>query len=777
MTTSLLNGDYDLTTDNLDIRELGKLLKPFFRFLENRQKLETLPSPQSLEDILLLYQQQDYLSDIDGSFELIKSELNEISPDFNFAKAQKQIQRAQVLEHQDYIAIYHILKASTSLIRDLQPPGLPVFDFQKINKEFKNYFREVELLFDFQSRTLVTYKHPTLKELDNKIGQLEKEIRARLGQISTQWAGSDLLQQSNYDIFDEKFVLPVRSDRYTNNLGRIIHRSKGGGTLYVEPTALRELSNTLEETKATLEREIFKLLKSLGDALNTNIEYITPIFTYILAIDGIRGRSKASFDLNLAKPNFNDEKKFDYSQLFHPLISDPIKNDLRLKPGQGMLISGPNTGGKTVLLKSICLSLILPHHGFFVPAKEADIYFTDQIHFMSHDNQSLSDGLSSFSSEAVAYISSMQGLTNDSIVFIDEIFNTTSSYEASLLATALIKFINNRGALTFISSHHESLKESVYNEKLLESAHMGFKKGTSLPTYNLHQGSPGRSFAREVFLRIEKEINGNPLISEWLTHESGDRADLDSAVQSLDEIKEDARIQLEKNKEFELQLIREKQQITNLLELERKKLQERFDKKWAKLKKETLDLTEKVKRGEVKNIIKVTDSLNHLAKKSKPQEAEVKITTLPGVPNIESQVLIKALGVTGVVKKIKGKKAFVEAGKLKTWVPFDELNLTLNQNSPKKERVRVNVIKESRNRSMKLDARGMRRDEFLKSAEEHILDVINGDIPFVDIIHGHGDGILKSSLKGILKRYSADIDYGHVEGNMGTTRVELKKPN
>jgi DNA mismatch repair protein MutS2 len=109
-------------------------------------------------------------------------------------------------------------------------------------------------------------------------------------------------------------------------------------------------------------------------------------------------------------------------------------------------------------------------------------------------------------------------------------------------------------------------------------------------------------------------------------------------------------------------------------------------------------------------------------------------------------------------------------------VPFDELNLTLNQNTPKKERVRVNVIKESRNRSMKLDARGMRRDEFLKSAEEHILDVINGDIPFVDIIHGHGDGILKSSLKGILKRYSADIDYGHVEGNMGTTRVELKKP-
>lgn len=773
MSSSLFFGNYDYQTDNLDIIPLGKIFKNFFRFKENRVLFESLPSVKSQDEIEKLYDQQDWLDQNVDMVDVIKKGLQPISPDFLFQNSLIKITKAQTLEYSDYINTYHALGAGVFFSKKLNAPYISFNEGQKVQKFFKYFLKECELLFDFKSNSLITYKHPRLREIDKKISDLQKDIRSKLGQISTRWSGDELLQQNNYDVFDDKFVLPVRSDRFNSGLGRIIHRSKGGGVLYVEPYPLKELSNKLEECKAELEREIFKLLRSLSEELLKNCSEVKSIFHNLLAIDHLLGRYTCANAIELNKPQFNNDKTFDLTSLFHPLIEEPVKNDLLIK-NKGMLISGPNTGGKTVLLKSLCLSLILPHYGLFVPAKAPNIFLTDEIHFMSHDNQSLEDGLSSFSSEAMMYLKSMDNLSPKAVVFIDEIFNTTSSYEASLLACALIRFINNAGATTFISSHHESLKEKVFQEKLLESAHMGFKKGSSQPTYVLHQGSPGRSFAREVFIRIEQQLRGDQLISSWLTENKISEHDIDQAIQSVDEIKDQVRQQMEKNKLVEEELKREKRKLESLLTMERQKLQDEFDERWKHLKKQTLDLTEKIKRGEVKNIIKVTDSLNKISQGPSPKNVP-KTNPLKGLPQAGDRVTLARLGVKGTVLKTKGEKAYVESGKMKSWVHFKELlKVDDGFQKEKKERVRVNVLKENTKRSMKLDARGMRREEFLQEAEFHILDVINGDLPFVDIIHGHGDGILKKSLNNLLKKHQEDIKADHIEGNMGTTRVELK---
>ncbi len=772
----MLYNNYDYQTDNLDIIAIGKIFKKHFRFIENRELLEKLPKPKDISEIYELFNQQEWLTKNQEYIDIIKKALSYTNPDFRFNKTLTKTSKAQILNYDDYINIKNSVESFCFLLKKGKVPFLEGNDFQKIQSSFKYFNRHCELLFDFKSNALITYKHPDLKEIDKKITELHKEIRSQLGQISSRWASNELLQQNNYDIYDEKFVLPVRSDRFSSSLGRIIHRSKGGGTLYVEPFQLKELSNQIEETKAKLEREIYKILKTMSDELYSQQKNLKLIFNSLVSIDHLFGRYQCALTYKLSRPEFNNNKTFKIFGLFHPLIENPITNDLNIRQ-KGMLISGPNTGGKTVLLKSLCLCLILPHHGIYIPASNADIHFSQEIYFMSHDNQSLKDGLSSFSSEAMMYIQSMGEVSSEAVIFIDEIFNTTSSYEASLLGCALIRFINNIGATTFISSHHETLKEKVFHDSLLESGHMGFKKGSSEPTYVLHQGSPGRSFAREVFIRIEKQLRDDSLISQWLQDEKGYQIDLDKVIETADDIKERAKNQLEKNLALEKELLTQRKNIENLLQIERDKMIQDFESRWKKIKQETLDLTEKIKRGEVKNIVKVTDSLNQMVKKSShPDEKSKDITPFDSVPTEGDTVTILKLGIQGKVLQTKGKKAYVESGKIKSWVPFWDLGKGHHRKQPdqKSERVKINVLKDISNRNMKLDARGMRREVFIKEAEDHILDVINGDIPFVDIIHGHGDGVLKKALQSILKRHRDDVQADHLEGNMGTTRIELK---
>lgn len=773
MVPAILSGSYLKEQDNIDLLELLEKFNPSFKFHENHHFLKSNLLPQPLKSILDIYEQQDYLATVAEWQESLNKALRHIEADFPFSKVLKKIEKSQVPENKEIIQTFLLIQSIFQIYKDVKLPFSHTFDTNLLNKLFKQFFKESELLFDFKSQALVTYKHPRLKEIDKKINETTKELRVKLSKISSAWAKEEILQQNDYDVFDDKYILPVRSDRYHGQLGRIIYRSNTGNTLFVEPFSLRELSNKVEEYRAELERETYKFLQFLTNELAKNYNQINTIFSYILEVDLCAGRLKCAQKFKLNRPLFNQEKKFNIENIFHPLIEDPIKNDIFLRNNQkGLLISGPNTGGKTVLLKSLCLCFVLPHLGFFIPASAADIGYTADIFFMSHDNQSLKDGLSSFSSEALNYIHVIKQLSDTSIIFIDEIFNTTSSLEASELATALIKEVTHIGAIPFISSHHENLKEITFNEKLLESGHMGFLKGLSSPTYVFHMGSPGKSFAREVFLSIEGTHLEQRRISRWLGNVSVSKEVFDNKIQDLDQIRESSLL-LKEKVELELKEVStEKERIKSLLNIERSKLQSEFDKKWQKLKKETYDLAENIKRGEVRNVVKISQSLN------KSQEnllGAIEDQRLTGISKdlfkVGEFVVIKTLNKRGKILKIHKNKAHIETGKLKIWVELEDLlgSTELQQ----KPQVHVHVQKNREARGMVLDARGMRREPFINKAESYILDVINGDLPFVDIIHGHGDGVLKKALNSILQEHRDEIQYGHIEGNMGTTRVEL----
>jgi DNA mismatch repair protein MutS2 len=776
MNSTLLSPDYITSQDNIDLLPLLEKFSRLFKFHENHQSLKKNISPRSLSEIDDIYNRLEALAEIDNWQDKVKKSLQELDAELPFSLILKKSSKAQVLEVKELVQTYSAIKAIFPLQKELKLNFLEKFDPNQITKFFKAFFKEAELLFDFKTQSLVTYKHSRLKALDKKIVETNKELRSRLSKISSQWVNDDLLQANEYDILEDKFVLPVRSDRYNSNLGRIIYRSNSGNTLFIEPFSLRQLSNTIEELKAELEREIYKLLKFLSDELNKNYDVLKKIFEVIKEIDLCFGRLQCSLAYSLCRPVLNQKKYYKIEGVFHPLIQNPIKNDINIRSkDQGLLISGPNTGGKTVLLKSFCLCLMLPHLGFHVPAVSADLNLTSKMFFISHDNQSLMDGLSSFSSEALNYLEVLKEVDESSVIFIDEIFNTTSSLEASELAVALIKQITHVGGQVFISSHHESLKKWVYEENLIMSGHMGFTKGSNRPTYIFHMGSPGKSFAKEVFLGLEKEVFDSPLVTRWLGHLNQEPQILNEKIQDLDHIREESIRNKEQYEKLLKEVENKKEQVKNLLEIEKKKLESQFDKRWQKLKKETLDLTDKIKRGEVRNIVKVSESLNNA--KETYQETNFKYQQLNGQAKntfeVGEVVIIKGLQKEGKVLKISKGKAQIETGKVKTWVPLKDLLGSLNKAAQKPhEKVMVQITKNQEGRGMVLDARGMRRNEFLNLAEGHILDVLNGDLPFVDIIHGFGDGVLKKSLYELLKNYS-ELKFDFIEGNMGTTRVEL----
>ncbi len=782
MATSILSGQFLENQDTLDLVEVLKLLSEKFRFSHNRYQYSSESLGQlcarSKEEIEGYYFRQEEMQKNLNWESFYPKQLSSIHPDFQFKTIKIKLNKFQTLEPKELIDAYNCLIVFHKLRKTFLYPQNDIAPKEKIDKEFKDLIKTVPVLFDEKTKEVIHYKHPTLAPIDKKIKDSSKQIRVLLQKVSHEWSKKDLLQDESYDVLDDRYLLPVRSDRYNSGLGKIVYRSNSGSTLFVEPILLRELANIKAELEAALEREVYKILKSCSDTIAQNKDIYFPIIDYIKLVDATYGRLWAKVKLSLCTPSFaNGNRDVFFKNIHHPLIEDPVKNDLIQKGKlKGILISGPNTGGKTVLLKTMCLCMVLPHLGFGIPASDANIPYSKNIKFLSHDNQNLLEGLSSFSSEALVYLKTLKSSGPGDILFIDEIFNSTSSLEASQLAMGLIDKLNSKGVITFISSHHENLKEWIFSSSILQSAHMGFIAGKGLPTYQLFLGSPGKSYAKEVFRRLEEDILKSSELSDSIRSYSNSNENLENKLEKLQNL-ELSNSDLKKElTAIRASLDKEKTSISGLLEIERNQMKKEFNLKWNDLKNETFELSEKIKRGEVRNIVKISEKLNSIA----PMEILEKKSIVPlpenlGIAQIGKSAYSKKLDKMGKVIKINEKKgtAQLECSGIKMWLKLDDLYLSKDHSKKDQQKVNIFTTKELGQASLLLDARGLRRDEFLVKAERHILEVINGDLPFVDIIHGHGDGILKKSLYDLFNRFKGDIKYDFIEGNLGTTRVEL----
>ncbi|MFZ8934178.1 MAG: MutS-related protein, partial [Bacteriovoracaceae bacterium] len=293
-----------------------------------------------------------------------------------------------------------------------------------------------------------------------------------------------------------------------------------------------------------------------------------------------------------------------------------------------MLISGPNTGGKTVTLKSIAINYLFLHLGMFIPSKKAKLYPFKKIFYFSHDQQDLKSGLSSFASEAKNYLYLLEEIRNDeALILIDEIFNSTSSEEASALAIALIEEIFKISqSLVFISTHHQFLKAYTHQQKQLISCHVGFDSVKHTPTFKLVLGTPGGSMAFDIFQQLCQNFKLHNNIGNRAREVlESDKLNYENLINELINKQTHLDKVIEENKRTQQQLERKKRQQDGLLLLEKEKILSEFNKKLDKLLAEAQSLSIQVKKGEIgkKGLQRKTSSLQGQARGiDSPQDFE-----------------------------------------------------------------------------------------------------------------------------------------------------------
>jgi DNA mismatch repair protein MutS2 len=655
---------------------------------------------------------------------------------------------------------------------------------QKLRRQFVNPLRE----FVDVSGNASYERHPVLKKLYAEVLALESDLRVSIQKASKTDLYSNKLQMDNYDIINDRYVLAVRSDSYNSELGPIVSRSQSGMTLFVEPYEIREKSNKRIHLLSEIEATILKLTIELSKIIHQFAEEVKSISEWVVEVDWINTKATYSQKLGLTKPELTINFYFELTGLFHPLIRNPVKNNLLLdKTHKGLIISGPNTGGKTVALKSLCLSVLFVHMGLYLPAGRAQVYPVKDLFYFSHDHQNLAEGLSSFASESKYYLELLQNLGERNLIVIDEIFNSTSSEEASALAIAFLEEVHRRSlSKIIISTHHQVLKTFMHARGDYVSAHVGFDFDLNRPTYKLIIGEPGSSLAFKIFDNLSEKFGLRTEISERAkTLLDQKQVTYESLLQELSQKKVDLDKLLSQNRNLQIELRNQKASMEGILFLEREKILGDYTKKIRSLFEQAERVLDEAKKGEIanrRNLNNEIGSIQSALNKETPQralqtEADPKYSHYRPIAfeDIQNNMTVFSVNIKKNVKVVqlnpRKKEVQIQHGALSVWTTPDSLRWPSGVKPPMPQ-VRVHVNREVRG-DIEIDCRGMRLDEFQKTCEAAIEEVFNGEIPFVTIIHGHGDGVLKNWLRNYLRKEYKELHFENIEGNDGCTKISF----
>ncbi len=629
-------------------------------------------------------------------------------------------------------------------------------------------------------------RHPELQALTQQLYDQEERLRRLVNELAKSDDWRDLLQYDGFDVVDERYVLPVRTDSHRTGLGLIVSRSESGQTLFIEPFVCRELAQKRLETMSKIKEIVYHIEANFHRRLVELVEHAAEAVEALLLFDEFLGKARFCLALGFTRPKVRGRPGFAFHDLFHPLIAKPVKNDVYLdNVHTALIISGPNTGGKTALIKAIALSYRLYQRGLFVPALHAELYPYQTLFFLANDLQDIGLGLSSFSGEVTTYLKLSEHLQAHNLLLIDEIFNSTASDEASALALAMIDNFNLRKQTHFVlSTHHQLLKNLAGERPTVLSGSMGFDVAEMKPNYRFYQGVPGQSMAVEIFERLGESNPYSTLIAEEARSLLDKKqvnyeklvAQVSQKGRELDEL-------LQANRLKERDLMNREKSLEGVMRLKLDDELSRAKARIEQISREALDIVEQARTGELSKPRKIEDKFAELKRGLSPAlpdagptpTAEESTDTLPvhllRPGNVYYNTFLKKEVQLQSIDWRK-RQAIVAKGALTVNVPLNTFKKgTTVVNSF--QQIRISVTRESE-RSYQLDCRGMRLEEFQHSVQKSLGDLLAGDTPVLSVIHGHGDGVLKAWLRGHIGK-SKDFRWSVPEtGNDGETEIRLR---
>lgn len=673
--------------------------------------------------------------------------------------------------------IFNSLRSLNRIIGDETPVSdLDLAPF--ITELYKGFLKRIENYLTETGWDFST--HPQMGPIIIKLANAERRLRSETQSLMKSDLYAPALQFESHDVINGRFVIPIQSDHFKGEMGNIIAHSSSGRTLYVEPFQIMKLATERLELESLLESLQYRFSSEVCEWFVGKGREIEQTRLYLTRLDQTQARANFARDHDLTKPKFSNHGVH-IEGFFHPLIDKPTRNDLSLPESyQSLIISGPNTGGKTVLLKSLAICFYFSHLGFYIPARKASFPFYKKIFFFSNDHQNLMQGLSSFASEAGQYLNILDEIDDDTCVFIDEIFNSTGSEEASALAMGFFKrfFTFSKRCLIFVSTHHQLLKTLTHNKPPYLSGHMGFNTDTNTPTYRLFTGLPGSSMAFEIFEGLKNDIYKEDILEEakvilgqkkvtyegLLTELSTKKAQIDSELQQVTSLRSELKNQ--------------KQASEGVLFLERQKALDEYRRQIDSKMKELDQIVAEAKRSEPKDLKKLSKTATELAHDITPKQSPFN----PKASFEENKKTPSKIEIGGKYRSLlfncnvevlaineRKKEAQVNIKGKNIWTALSSLS-SLSKGEVAKKKVSVHISRSSRT-SLEVDGRGQRLEEFEREVLGALEALGAGDIPYLTVIHGHGEGVLKRWLRGYLSKQT-DFQWEPTDGNDGSTLIK-----
>ena len=654
------------------------------------------------------------------------------------------------------------------------------------------------------------YASDKLYSVRREIRLLNERIRSRLAEYLTGSEGK-YLQDGIITMRDNRYVLPVRAEYKRNIKGFIHDRSASGATFFIEPEEVLEMNNELRSLAIDEKEEVERILGELsrrvgfmGNELLTDMEVLEEI-------DCIYARAEYAYKLSCSKPEVNANGVIDIDRGRHPLIDRKKVVPVSVALGKDyrfLLISGPNTGGKTVTLKMVGLFCMMAMCGLFVPAKRAILSTFEEIYCDVGDAQSIEESLSTFSSHITNIIDIVNKADKNSLVLIDELGGGTDPDEGQALAKAIVSHLLKSGCAGVVTTHYTALKEFAFSASGIENACMEFDSNTLQPLYVMHIGLPGSSNALAISRRLGLRED---VLDEAMQNLSEDAQRFENIVRSAEE----SRIQAEETLRESNRLKAEWQERLQTLEREREKLQKEKDKLQASAKAEARriindraadaeellhEMEEIFARESISeaDLIKARTLKNRLADKvfdSENEDAYIPQYEPVNVNKLKQgdSVYVKSVGQNGVVQNVRLQKGEAEVlcgnmrirSKLSDLFAVIPLKNTQNEKkgqmwvkkgSPQNVQVQKKLTPKP-TPTLELNVIGRTVYEAIPEVEAFLDSAVLSNLEEVHIVHGMGTGKLRAGIHEFLRTHGnvAEFRLGRYgEGETGVTIVKIK---
>ncbi|MDU1278268.1 MAG: endonuclease MutS2 [Clostridium sp.] len=634
----------------------------------------------------------------------------------------------------------------------------------------------------------------TLNGIRRNLKEKNSSVRDKINSIVR--ANAKYLQDALYTMRGDRYVLPVKAE-YKGAVPGLVHdQSSTGATLFIEPMSLVNLNNEIKELKLKEKAEIERILMDLSNRVYENIETVESNYKILTELDFIFAKGKYASSLNAICPEVNEDRSFDIIQGRHPLI-DPkvvVPSDIYLgKEFNTLMITGPNTGGKTVTLKTVGLLHLMGLSGLLIPAKDASsISFFTKIFADIGDEQSIEQSLSTFSSHMTNIVKIMKEADDSSLVLFDELGSGTDPVEGAALAIAIIDTLREQEARLIATTHYSELKGYALRTAGIENASVEFDVETLRPTYRLLIGVPGKSNAFEISKRLGLQ---DDVINKAKSNISSENLQFEDLIRDLQEKSILANRDAREAKRIKI----EAEELKKKYDEKFKKLEEVRDKAYNEARREAKDIIAKAK-DEADEILKAMRELEKLGiSQGGRARLEEERKKLKDSLEKKEESLYKARENTGEVieKVILGMDAYlpslnqnviiitmpdsrgevqVEAGIMKINVKLKDLrkvNNTPNKKEKKKRELKLNL----KSIESRVDLRGMDAEEACYKTDKYLDEAYMANLGEVTIVHGKGTGVLRKAINDMLKRHPHVKSYRlgeYGEGGDGVTIAILK---